>query len=113
MRLIFDANLSPKLVKRLSDLFPESTHLFNLPLRRNEDDRIIWEYAKRNGYDAIITTDGDDYPPLVKRLGPPPKVILLESWQYPTDIAEQTIRANAILITEFLQSERGLLVLRY
>ena len=112
MKLLYDANLSPKLVKRLSDLFPESIHLFSLPLPRNEDDRIIWEYAKRNGCDIIITTDGDDYPPLVKRLGPPPKVILLESWEYPTDIAERTVRANAVRIAEFFQSERGFLVLR-
>ena len=111
MKLLFDANLSPKLVRRLSDLFPGSVHLFDLPLRRHEDDRIIWEYAKRNGYD-IITTDGDDYPPMVERFGPPPKVILLQSWEYPTNIAEQTIRANALYIAEFSRSERGLLVLR-
>ena len=110
MKLLFDANLSPKLVKRLSDLFAGSVHLFSLPLRRNEDDSVIWEYAKHNGY-HIITTDGDDYPPLVKQFGPPPK--LLESWQYPTVIAEQVIRKNALVITEFLQSERELLVLKY
>lgn len=113
MKLLYDANLSPKLVKKLSDLFPNSAHLFSLPLRKNEDDHVIWEYAKRNGYDIIITTDGDDYPPLVKRLGPPPKVILLESWKYPTEIAEQVIRTNAVRITEFFQSERGLLILKY
>ncbi len=111
MKLLFDANLSPKLVGRLVDLFPDSTHLFDLPLPRNERDATIWAYAKRAGFD-IITTDGDDYPPLVKRFGPPPRVILLESWRYPTQFAEALIRVNSLRIAEFASSNEGLLVLR-
>ncbi len=90
MKLLFDANLSPKLVRRLADLFPGSVHLFDLPLSRDEKDHVIWAYAKQNGFD-IITTDGDDYPPIAKRFGPPPRVILLQSWKYPTQFAEELI----------------------
>jgi hypothetical protein len=64
VRLLFDANLSPKLVNQLIDLFPGSVHLFDLSLPRDAADTSIWEYAKNNGLD-IITTDGDDYPPMV------------------------------------------------
>jgi hypothetical protein len=35
--LLFDANLSPKLVKQLADLFPGSVHLFDLPLARDAE----------------------------------------------------------------------------
>lgn len=111
MRLLFDANLSPRLVSQLSDLFPGSVHLFDLPLRRDVADFVIWTYAKDHGF-SVITADGDDYPPLVKRFGYPPKVVLLESWRYPTRIASDLIRGNAILIAEFEKGESGLLVLR-
>jgi predicted nuclease of predicted toxin-antitoxin system len=111
VRLLFDANLSPKLVKKLADLFPDSVHLFDLPLARNVADNAIWIYAKDNGFD-IVTADGDDYPPMAKRLGPPPKVILLESWRFPTKIALELIRGNAIRIAEFAKSDQGLLILR-
>lgn len=111
MKLLFDANLSPRLVKALADLFPGSVHLFDLPLARDAHDEVIWSHAKQHGFD-IITADGDDYPPLAHRLGPPPKVILLESWRYPTKVALELIRGNAIRIAEFAANEEGLLILR-
>ncbi|MGH9583149.1 MAG: DUF5615 family PIN-like protein, partial [Bryobacteraceae bacterium] len=39
MKLLFDANLSPRLVKQLEGLFPGSVHLFDLPLSRDAEDR--------------------------------------------------------------------------
>jgi len=98
-------------VKQLTDLFPGSVHLFNLPLARDAPDIALWRYAKDNGLD-IVTADGGDYPPMARRLGPPPKVILLESWRYPTKIALELIRGNAIVIAEFAKSDQGLLILR-
>jgi predicted nuclease of predicted toxin-antitoxin system len=111
VRLLFDANLSPRLANQLADLFPGSVHIFDLPLARDVADRAIWTYAKENGLD-IVTADGDDYPPMAKRFGPPPKVILLESWRFPTKIALELLRGNAILIAEFAKSDQGLLILR-
>ncbi len=110
MRLLFDANLSPKLVRQLADLFPRSVHLFDVPLARDVADRAVWMYAKENGFD-IVTADGGDYPPTAKRLGPPPKVILLESWRFPTKIALELLRGNAVLIAEFAKGDQGLLIL--
>jgi predicted nuclease of predicted toxin-antitoxin system len=111
VKLLFDANLSPKLVKQLHHLFPHSVHLFDLPLPRHAPDTVIWDYAKQHGFD-IVTADGDDYPPLVERYGPPPRVILLESWRYPTRFAHDLMRENALRIAEFGKSEQGLLILR-
>lgn len=53
-------------LKAAEDLFPGSVHLFELPLARNASDGEIWTYAKEHGF-AILTADGDDYPPLVWR----------------------------------------------
>jgi predicted nuclease of predicted toxin-antitoxin system len=40
VKLLFDHNLSPRLINRLSDLFPDSNHVFLLGLDR-VDDRVI------------------------------------------------------------------------
>ena len=37
MRLLFDHNLSPKLVRRLADLYPDSTHVTDAGLDRATD----------------------------------------------------------------------------
>ena len=48
MKLLFDHNLSPRLVDRLDDLYPGSQHVFLLEMGE-ADDRQIWDYAKQNG----------------------------------------------------------------
>ena len=45
MKLLFDANLSPKLVGRLGELFPGSEHVFDTGLARSTSDEKIWKYA--------------------------------------------------------------------
>jgi len=72
VKLLFDENLSRRLVARLVDLFPDSTHVANNSLT-NCPDEVIWQYAKDAGY-TIISADADFYE-LATTLGPPPKVI--------------------------------------
>jgi len=100
VKLLLDENLSRRLVQRLSDLFPDSTQVGFEGLTQVSDTR-IWEYAKAGDY-AIVTADSDFYE-LSTALGPPPKVIWLRGWDYPTAVAEQLIRSQAIRITEFLK----------
>lgn len=57
MKLRFDQNLSPHLVRLLSDLFPESNHVSFAGLERATDDE-IWGYAQANDY-VIVTKDAD------------------------------------------------------
>lgn len=47
MKLLIDQNLSPSLVRRLADLFPDSVHAFALHLGE-ADDAVLWEYAIEN-----------------------------------------------------------------
>ena len=42
MKLLFDENLSPKLVRRLADHFPESVHVRDAGLKA-ADDPPVWE----------------------------------------------------------------------
>ena len=69
------------------------------------------QYAKSNGF-SIVTADADFYE-LATSLGPPPKVNWLRGCDYPTAVAEELIRSQAIRIAEFLEDqERVVLILR-
>ena len=52
MKLLFDENLSHRLVGSLASLFPGSTHVREVGLER-ADDRAIWTYAIEHGH-AIV-----------------------------------------------------------
>jgi predicted nuclease of predicted toxin-antitoxin system len=43
--LLFDQNLSPRLIDRLADIYPDSVHVFSLRLG-NAMDVDIWQYAR-------------------------------------------------------------------
>jgi predicted nuclease of predicted toxin-antitoxin system len=73
LKLLFDANLSPKLVGRLGDLFPDSVHVFDTGLARFTSDETIWEYAKTHGF-TIVTADSD-FLGLAAARGAPPQVV--------------------------------------
>lgn len=109
MKLLFDENLSRKLVQRLADLFPESAHVVGVALMKSPD-REIWDFAKANGF-ILVSTDLDFYD-LATTVGPPPKVVWLRRWTHPTADAERVLRREAIRISEFVNDpELGVLVL--
>lgn len=57
MRLLFDENVSPRLVAGLSDVFPESVHVRDAGLSRATDAE-IWDYARDHGL-TIVSKDSD------------------------------------------------------
>ena len=108
MKLLFDENLSRRLIARLADLFPESSHVVLEGLPQNPDI-VIWEYAKARGF-AIVTADADFYE-LSTTFGRL-QGDLAARCDYPTGVAEGLIRNQAIRIAEFLQNQdQGVLVL--
>ena len=72
MKLLFDENLSPRLVERLADVYPESQHVSGVELGAALDSA-VWEYAKAHGF-AIVSKDSDFAERSVLESGPP-KVI--------------------------------------
>ena len=75
MKLLFDENLSPRLVDLLSSLFPGSTHVRAVGLAQADDDT-VWAYAKNHGF-AIVSKDSDFHQRSFV-LGYPPKVIWIQ-----------------------------------
>ena len=110
MKLLFDANLSPKLVGRLAELFPDSAHVFDTGLARHTSDETIWEYAHANGF-TIVTADSD-FLDLSRARGAPPKVILIENCNYRTSRVEEVLRRHAIAIADLEHSPRAVLLVR-
>ena len=108
MRLLFDENLSRRLVASLTDLFPGSSHVAFEGLLSAPDTR-VWEHAKTNGF-AIVTADEDFYD-LATTFGPPPKVIWLRNCDYPTAVAERVIRSQAIRVVDFLENPDGAIMM--
>lgn len=109
MKLLFDENLSYKLVDRVSELYPGSIHVSQAGLRERSD-RDIWEFAKENEF-VLVSADSDFYE-LATTVGPPPKVVWLRRWTHPTRDAEELLRREAIRIVEFTKiPELGILVL--
>ena len=52
MKLLFDENLSPKMVLALEDIFPHSAHVDRIGLGDDSDDA-VWQYAKENGFMSV------------------------------------------------------------
>ena len=57
MKLLFDENLSPRLVGLLADLFPNSLHVRDVGLKTAEDS-LVWNYARDNNL-VIASKDAD------------------------------------------------------
>ena len=72
MKLLFDENLSPRLVEVLSDIFPDSAHVDRLGMG-GAPDSVIWEYAKIHDY--ILVSKDSDFHERSLLFGHPPKVV--------------------------------------
>jgi predicted nuclease of predicted toxin-antitoxin system len=108
MKLLFDANLSPRLVQFLSDLFPDSAHVEDFAnLDANDDE--IWDYALRYGF-VIVTKDADfnDMSRLAKES---PKIIWIRRGNCSTSIIEHILRSNTESIISLANEANELSVL--
>jgi predicted nuclease of predicted toxin-antitoxin system len=92
VRLLFDQNLSYKLVSRVADIFPDSTQARLLGFARFGDSE-LWYYARTHGY--IVVTKDEDIPELGILRGAPPKIVWLRTGNCSTAHVEQVLRGNA------------------
>ena len=99
MKLLFDQNLSYKLVRRLESLFPESNHVAKLGLDEAADSE-IWTYARNNDF-ILVTQDTDFYEMgLIKEVHP--KIIWLRTGNTSTNNIQQVIEKNFLNIQDFV-----------
>lgn len=96
MKLLFDENLSPKLVARLAKEFPHSAHVDRIGLG-GADDALVWEYAKSEGY--ILVSKDADFHEKSLLLGYPPKVIWIRRGNCTVKQIEEILRKHLENIT--------------
>ena len=107
MKLLFDESLSPRLVELLRDLFPESESALRNGLAGAGDLKIL-EYATAGEF-ILVSTDSD-FEGLSSRV-PDSNVVILRSCSYPTEVAAEVLRRNAIRIAAVVGSPAHLIVL--
>ena len=109
MKLLFDENLSPRLVATLAPEFPENAHIETLRMRGVTDTR-IWDYARDSGF--VIVSKDNDFRQRAFLYGPPPKVIWLSVGNADTALIAGLLRRNKTRIMTFIEEhDAGLLVL--
>lgn len=74
MKLLFDENLSFRLVEAVTESFPGSTHVDRVGLR-GATDTDVWRFAAEQGF-TVVSKD-NDFRQRAFLHGPPPKVVWL------------------------------------
>lgn len=99
MSLLFDQNLSRRLVKLLAAEYPGSEHVLEVGLA-GADDQAVWKYAAGRGL-AVVSKDSD-FRHLALVLGPPPKVMLVRVGNGPTAMVVALLRTRLADVQAFL-----------
>ena len=107
--LLFDQNLSPRLVEHLANIYPDSVHVFSLGLGEALDME-IWQYA--HDHDYIIVTKDADFSEVGIIKGFPPKIIWIRRGNCSTKDIETILRENYSAISNLSEDvETGILTL--
>ena len=109
MRLLFDQNLSRRLVSLLETEFPGSRHVSDLGLD-TATDQTIWDYAADHEY--VIVSKDSDFRQLAFLHGPPPKAIWVRLGNASTRDILRVLSDYGSAISEFGdRDEEALLVI--
>lgn len=102
MKLLFDQNLSWRLPKQLTDLFPDSDHIRNIGMTRSEDVD-IWDYAKTEAF--VIVSKDNDFQQRSLLFGHPPKVILLRVGNCRISLIHDLLREHSTTVHRFFRDD--------
>lgn len=98
-KLLFDQNLSFRLVDALRDVFPDSTHVRLIEMDQSHDID-IWNYTKEHGY--IIVSQDSDFYDFSSYYGHPPKVIWIRTGNASTSHIKTLLEAKKNIIKNFV-----------
>ena len=108
MKLVFDQNLSFKLISILDSVFPGSKHVKDFGLTGN-DDEAIWVLALEQSF-VIVSKDTDFLHRSLLR-GHPPKVIQLRVGNCSTRHIHELFIREEETINEFLNNQNEALLI--
>lgn len=91
MKLLFDQNLSPRLVDSLADIFSGSLHVQSAGFDRASDDA-VWRFALDHGF-TIVSKDSD-FQERSQIAAAGPKVVWIRRGNCTTMAIEALLRKN-------------------
>ena len=100
MRLLFDQNLSPRLVRLLADIYPDSAHVHGLGMD-TALDTAVWAYAAEHGF-TIVSKDADFHQRSLL-LGHPPKVIWIRLGNCSVGESAALLRDRSVVVHSFYE----------
>ena len=103
-RLLFDNNISHRVIARIDDIFPNTNHVMLEKLDDVSDER-VWMFARSNGY-TIVTKDSD-FNDMAIHKGTPPKIIWIKLGNCKVAEIENILRVNEDEIKAFLDEPIG------
>jgi predicted nuclease of predicted toxin-antitoxin system len=109
VKLLFDQNLSPRLVKSLDDLYAGSDHVQRLGLERSSDIA-VWNYVR--DHDFLIVTKDEDFNQMAVMRGFPPKIIWIQLGNCTTDEIAQALRTQSLVANLLADPNASTLVIR-
>ncbi len=104
MKLLFDQNISPRLVDSLADIFPGSIHVINVKLDKAFDSE-LWNFAKDNDY--IIVSKDADFAERSLLFGHPPFVLWIRRGNCSTNHIIEVLQENFDLIKTFFETKQS------
>lgn len=102
MKLLFDQNISPRILKKLPNELSEFQQVRFVGLEDTSDAQ-IFEFAKSNDF-AIVTFDSD-FVDLNAIRGTPPKIIYLNTGNLTTQSVSDLIMNHLLIIQHYLNSD--------
>ncbi|MDP2824116.1 MAG: DUF5615 family PIN-like protein [Sulfuritalea sp.] len=109
-KLLFDENLSSRLVKLLAEPFPESAHIDDVGLHGCPDGE-VWSYARERGF--VLVSKDNDFRQLSFLHGAPPKVVWLRIGNAPTKAVVELLRSRKVDVESFVRdADTALLTLQ-
>lgn len=104
MKLLFDENISFRLVEFVADIYPGSSHTNEHHFQKTDDER-IWNFAQENGF--VIVSKDSDFLQRSSLFGFPPKVIWLRLGNCTTKDVVKILRTYQDEIYDFSNDERA------
>lgn len=109
-KLLFDENLSPRLVELLVEPFPESVRIDDLGLHGCPDGD-VWNYAREHGF--VLVSKDNDFRQISFLRGAPPKVVWLRIGNAPTIAVVELLRTRKTDVESFVgDAETALLMIQ-
>jgi predicted nuclease of predicted toxin-antitoxin system len=101
VKLLFDQNISFRIISKIENNFPEAKQVRQLGIE-NYSDVEIWKFAKENEF-TIVTFDTDFFD-LANFKGHPPKIIWLRFGNTKTEFLANIINSRNAIIKDFISS---------